>query len=160
MTDSFYAGGGIGLGPRPEPPARDPYPAPLVTSDQGVTGPDKRAVKALTELCRPFGWDTVVTYAEGCFPHATTGQPGPPRPSLAVRMERGREFAVAVYVGGSTWSWDTLSILRAGRIERHPQIGDFLDALFGVEQVIAFWPWAKCPVHSTAAWHPPYVRSW
>lgn len=147
MTDSFYAGGGIGLGPRPAVAEREPYPAPVVSSRDGVAGPDKKAVRDLARLAQAYCWTVEITYAEGCFPNAVNGSPGAVKPSLAVRMERGREFAVAVYVGGSVWSWDTLRILRGGRIERRQQIGEFLDALFGA-------------VQTQASWHPPYVRSW
>lgn len=160
MTDSFYAGGGIGLGPRPPVPPAPAYPAPSVTSRDGAMGPSKAAVEDLQALAPRFGWSVLVTYARGCFPHASTGRPGPERDSLAVRMERGREAAVAVYVGGSSWSWDTLSILRGGRIERYPQVGAFMDALFGTPCAVAPWPWAKSPVAGTYRWHPPYVRSW
>ena len=106
ITD--YAGGGIGLGPRPEPDPATPYPAPEITSEDGVAGPDKRAVVAMCKLAQDYGWTVRVTYARGCYPHASTGRPGPQRDSLAVRMARGPERAVAVYRSGSTWSWDTL----------------------------------------------------
>jgi hypothetical protein len=160
VTDSFYAGGGIGLGPRPEPAAREVYPVPEISSRDRAAGPDKRAVRDMVHLAEAYGWAVEVTYAKGCFPHAGTGRPGVPKESLAVRMERGRDFAVAVYVSGAAWSWDTLSILRRGRIERYPAVGVMLDALFGPLHEVELWPWAKCPVHRTAAWHPPYVRSW
>jgi hypothetical protein len=108
MSDYWYAGGGIGLGPRPAVPPAEPYPAPVVSSRDGAVGPSKTAVAALVKLAEAHGWVTEVTYAKGSFPHASTGRPGAPKESLAVRMARGTERAVAVYVGGSTWSWGTL----------------------------------------------------
>lgn len=142
MTDPIYAGGGIGLGPRVADYVREPYPEPEVTSRDGVAGPTKSAVESMVRAARAHGWAVEVTYARGCFPHATTGRPGPVKDSLAVRMEQGRDSAVAVYVGGSTWSWDTLLILRRGRIlsiprrgriERYSTVGAFLDALLETE---------------------------
>lgn len=162
MTDSFYAGGGIGLGPRPEPPAPPSYPAPDITSRDGAQGPDKAAVTALVRLAESHRWTVLVTYAKGYLQHATTGKPGTVRRgSLAVRMRRpGGQHAVAVYVDhGSAWAWDTLWIAGA-RLEKYGQIGAFQDALFGAVHIVATWPWAKCPMVTTAAWHPPYVRGW
>lgn len=108
MSDYWYAGGGIGLGPRPPVPLAEPYPAPVVSSRDGVQGPRKTAVASMVRLAESHGWTVAVTYAKGSFPHASTGRPGAPKESLAVRMARGPERAVAVYVGGSTWSWGTL----------------------------------------------------
>jgi hypothetical protein len=107
---TYYVGGGIGLGPRPAVAPAAPYPAPEVTSRDGVAGPVKSAVASLVTLAGTLGWSVDVTYARGCFPHATTGRPGPVRDSLAVRMARGPLRAVAVYAEGSTWSWSTLAI--------------------------------------------------
>lgn len=109
MTDSFYAGGGIGLGPRPPAAPVTPYPAPLVRSTDGVPGPVKTAVTGLVKLAEAAGWTVRVTYAKGWMPNTKTGRPGKaPKETLAVRMERGTERAVAVYAGASTWAWDTM----------------------------------------------------
>ena len=160
MTDQWYAGGGIGLGPRPPVPPADPYPAPVISSRDGVQGPRKTAVVALAKLAAQHGWDTEVTYAKGSFPHGATGRPGAPKESLAVRMARGTERAVAVYVGGSTWSWETLVVWSALGFWPYANVGMFQDMVFGMVQGCALWPWVKAPIMGTAMWHPPYVRSW
>lgn len=162
MTDSFYAGGGIGLGPRPEPPAPPAYPAPEITSRDGVTGPEKRAVVALEELARAHGWLTRVTYAKGHLQHGTTGKPGAVRDSLAVRMVRGAgDYAVAVYVDrGHSWSWETMWHAGQRKPVGYDTINTFLDAVFGPATLIAPYPWANCPMVTTAAWNPPYIRTW
>jgi hypothetical protein len=160
MSDYWYAGGGIGLGPRPPVPSAEPYPEPVVSSRDGVTGPSKTAVKALVKLAEAHGWATEVTYAKGSFPHASTGRPGAPKESLAVRMARGTQYAVAVYVGGSTWSWETLVLMSPLDFQMFSSLGAFMDYAFGLEQGCAIWPWARCPIMRTAAWHAPYIRSW
>jgi hypothetical protein len=97
-----------------------------------VAGPVKRAVGDLVALAGTLGWSVDVTYARGCFPHATTGRPGPVKDSLAVRMARGPLRAVAVYVEGSTWSWDTLAVQGSGAFPvRHSDLGRFMDGAFG-----------------------------
>jgi|SRR4051812_16152586 hypothetical protein len=134
-THTYYAGGGIGLGPRPAVAPANPYPVPEVTSRDGVAGPAKRAVDDLASLAGTLGWSVDVTYARGCFPHATTGRPGPVRGSLAVRMARGPLRAVAVYVEGSTWSWDTLTVQGSGAFPvKHSDLGHFMDGAFSPVQ--------------------------
>lgn len=160
MTDSFYAGGGIGLGPRPPAEPREPYPAPVISSRDGVQGPAKTAVRDLVRLAEAHGWKVEVTYAKGSFPNAATGRPGAPKDSLAVRMARPLEQAIAVYVGGSTWSWGTLVRSSPAAFRRHGTIGEFMDGVFGPVQAPAIWPWAGKPVVGTYKWHPPCIRSW
>lgn len=129
---TYYAGGGIGLGPRPEMAPAEVYPAPEVTSRDMVAGPVKSAVEDLADQAGTFGWSVDVTYARGCFPHATTGRPGPVRDSLAVRMARGNARAVAVHKGGASWSWDTLAHQTPGRWPvRYPDLSRFTDGVFG-----------------------------
>jgi hypothetical protein len=127
MPDALYAGGGIGLGPRPPAEPRELYPAPEVTSRDGVAGPEKRAVRDMVRAVGATGWAAKVTYAKGHVPHATTGRPGAePRESLAVRMWRGDQRAVAVYVDhGAGWSWDTLWIL-GEHPRKYPAVTAFL----------------------------------
>jgi len=93
----------------PYAPAVTSYPAPEVTSRDGVEGPSKRAVESLRKAAEAHGWSVVVTYSRGCFPHARTGRPGAVKDVLAVRMYRPGRQAVAVYSGGPTWSWGTLA---------------------------------------------------
>lgn len=128
--DAFYAGGGIGLGPRPVELAPERYPPPLVTSRDGVQGPTKTAVAGLVRLAEGHGWTVQVTYAKGYVQHAGTGKPSAqPRESLAVRMERAGHRAVAIYVDhGATWSWDTLLLLD-GATHRFTQVGKLKERL-------------------------------
>lgn len=111
-------------------------------------------------LAEAHGWAIRLTYAKGSFPNAATGRPGAPKESLAVRMARHGEFAVAVYVGGSSWSWDTLVRGTTERFERYATLGAFMDRVFGAGQTMASWPWTGKPLVGTYRWHPPWVRSW
>lgn len=131
-----YAGGGIGLGPIVAVAELEPYPVPEVTSRDGVDGPAKRAVDDLTRLAAVFGWQARITYARGCFPHAAHGTPGGVKDSLAVRLWRGQERAVAVYVGSEkAWAWDTLAYWRLGSQgwpQRAADLSSFVDMACGV----------------------------
>jgi hypothetical protein len=134
VSDYFYAGGGIGLGPGAPTAEREVYPAPEVSSRQGMVHSAKKAVWELETLARTLGWSVETTYARGCFPHATTGAPGPVKDSLAVRMTRGAVRAVAVYVGaGKTWAWDTLAVQVPGAWpDRFATLAGFVDGAFGI----------------------------
>lgn len=110
---------------RLEPEPERPYPAPEVTSRDGAPVPEKQAVSDLTQHAVLKGWTVVTTFARGCPPHATLGTPLAVRDSIAVRMFRETEQAVAVYNGGSTWAWDTLYV--NGR--RHETITALKEAL-------------------------------
>jgi hypothetical protein len=121
-----------GANPSPElsfarPPLKvlPDYPAPEVTSREGRSGPEKRAVQDLEAYARERGWKAWTTYARGHAPHATHGTPLKVADSLAVRMMRGQERAWAVYRGGSTWSWDTLYVNGC----KHESITAFKEAL-------------------------------
>jgi hypothetical protein len=139
MTDRFYAGGGIGLGPRPPMVERVPYPVPEVTSRDGMAIArmglieSKRAVMDLIKMVRTVSFEVVIQYARGYFPHATFGTPGELKESIAVRMDRGPVRAVAVYAGaGKAWSWDTLAIQGSGAWPRRfDSLTAFLDGLLG-----------------------------
>lgn len=152
--DPFYAGGGIGLGPRPETEEFEPYPDPLVTSAEGVPGPVKQAVDTMARMARAQGWTVVVTYAYGYTPHGATGRPAAkPTESLAVRMARKRDRAVAVYRAGSSWTWDTLYIWNADDRTKVPTKYDSVSD-FQVARGMAL------KASGTAAWNPPWIRSW
>jgi hypothetical protein len=115
-------------------PTWEPFPAPLVTSEDDQDGPGKTAVAGLVAMAAQWGWAVRVTYAKGWMTHGTTGRPSEhPRESLLVRMSRGDRRAVARYVdGGSSWSWDTL---RAWKVGEFPQavagFTEFQAAVFG-----------------------------
>jgi hypothetical protein len=134
MSDYFYAGGGIGLGPRVDVVDREPYPAPEVSSCSLVAVPNKKAVADLELLAEALGWSVETTYARGCFPHGATGAPGPVKDSLGVRMTRGTVRAVAVYVGaGKSWAWDTLAVQAPGAWpDRFASLASFIDGAFGI----------------------------
>lgn len=126
-----YAGGGIGLGPAVSLVELEPYPGPEVSSRDGVVGPDKTATAGLKRKAEGFGWSVEVTYARGCFPHATHGTPGAVKDSLALRMTRGTDRAVAVYSwAGTAWTWTTLAIQRPGAWPRRFEtVGVFQESL-------------------------------
>jgi hypothetical protein len=149
MPDAFYAGGGIGLGPAAPQPEVERYPAPLISSRDGVPGPVKRAVRDMERTMSMAGWSVMVTYAKGWIPHGSLGTPGTePRESLAVRMarENGRQRAVAVYVDhGASWAWDTLCVWRMdGRPRMCATVSAFYETMIGKPQ-------------GTAPWHAPWI---
>jgi hypothetical protein len=111
----------------------------------------------MVRLAKAHGWTVQVTYAKGHFPNGATGRPGPAKESLAVRMARPPEHAVAVYVGGSTWSWETLMVTTKSDIWRYPNLGMFMDMTFGLFQSVAPWPWVGKPMVGTYKWHPPWI---
>jgi len=114
------------------PPAgdREPFPAPTVSSRDGVF-PDSppRALASLQMALHAAGWRTLVQYAHGNMPHSKLGSPLAAKPSWALRLEReGRENgqsigAVAVYRGGA---WDALYTWSATQPHRKfPNITSF-----------------------------------
>jgi hypothetical protein len=122
-------------GPQPAPydpcvvsrlaaPEEQPYPAPTITSRDGVF-PDSppRAFIALQMALHAAGWRTLVQYAHGSMPHSTTSRPLAAKPSWALRLERGGIGAVAVYRGGA---WDALYTWSATQPHRKfPNITSF-----------------------------------
>jgi hypothetical protein len=88
---------------------RPAYPAPEVSSRDdiaalhgvahGVVWPG--AVEKLASDGCALHWDVRKTWARGCLPHATTGRPGAPEDSYAVRFARETWSAWAVYRGGA-----------------------------------------------------------
>ncbi len=114
------------------PPA-EPFPAPLITSEDGVDGPLKTAVADLERMAKVFGWSGRITYAKGWVMNQY-GRPGAePRGNLAVRLARGRERAVATYQeGSSSWTWDMLYLLAAGQAPRKATtLAEFQAMVFG-----------------------------
>lgn len=108
------------------------YPAPAVTSKDGLPGPAKAAVGDMETHAVLHGWNIRTTYAKGHVPHARLGTPSAtPRESLAVRMWRGEQRAVAVYVGaGKSWSWTTLYLWRLSEFPtKYINVTSFRDAL-------------------------------
>jgi hypothetical protein len=142
MTDSFYAGGGIGLGPVIPAYVREPYPAPELTAHPYAPDccPSKDAVSDLQDLAVLLGWEVKVTHARGCFPHASLGTPGGVQDSLAVRMRHGAQRAVAVYAGAGKWSWGTIARWDL----EHPRPPDRLAGITALESFLEFsslWGW-------------------
>lgn len=103
----------IGLGPSTseytETPVVTPWPAPEIASHEVPADYlGKSAVIRMATLAESKGWTVQVTHAKGSFP-SVGGRPGPARDSLAVRMWRREDRAVAVYVQCSkTWDWKLL----------------------------------------------------
>lgn len=128
----------IGLGPAwsiyTERPRLDPWPEPASPAVV-VDDFERPAVVALVALANAHGWIVKVTRAEGAWP--TVGQkPSRQRVSLAVRMHRDAQYAVAVYVEpiteGGTWAWETM-LFRIGEwIGKSFSIGVFMDEVFGL----------------------------
>jgi hypothetical protein len=102
---------------RPAPAAAQPYPAPTVTSRQGLFPDPPAAFKALQVSLTAAGWRTLVQYAHGCMPHSTLSTPLGAKDSWALRLEHpdGRH-ACAVYRGGA-WG----SLFTWGNGETHHQ---------------------------------------
>lgn len=136
----FYREGG----PRPAPydpmilarkyaePEVIVFPEPEVTSRDGAYGPAKRAVGDMESYALLHGWSIRTTYAKGHVPHARLGTPSAtPRESLAVRMDRGCQRAVAVYVGADkAWTWATLYIWHTGEFPtKYADVTSFRDAI-------------------------------
>lgn len=108
------------------------FPEPEVTSRDGAYGPAKRAVGEMESYALLHGWSIRTTYAKGHVPHARLGTPSAtPRESLAVRMDRGCQRAVAVYVGADkAWTWATLYIWHTGEFPtKYADVTSFRDAI-------------------------------
>lgn len=103
----------IGLGPSTseftETYASAPWPAPEIPGHEVPADYlGKRAVINLVYYAEDMDWSLKVTHAKGSLP-TVGGKPGPARDSLAVRMWRRQDRAVAVYcAGSSTWTWKVL----------------------------------------------------
>jgi hypothetical protein len=73
------------------------------------------AVKLAGEA-EEWGWRSLVQYARGCMPHATTGRPGAPAHTVAVRLgghARTDRQAYAIYrspVSRLAWTWSSVQI--------------------------------------------------
>lgn len=92
-------------------PEVPPHPAPEISSRDNVLPVEKKAVLDLQAFAAERGWSSMVQYARGSRPHAKTAAPGPQRDSLAVKLQNGGRFALAVYrEGASAWAWDTLYV--------------------------------------------------
>lgn len=142
MSDYWYAGGGIGLGPAVADYVRTAYPEPELPAHLQVITccPYRSAVTGLFSLAVERGWQVKITHARGCFPHATTGAPGGVQDSLAVRMRQGAQRAVAVYAGASTWSWGTIARWDMA----DPRTPDRFDSITAFQDFLDFssvWGW-------------------
>ena len=115
-------------GAAPVPATAEPYPAPLLTSDDPYDGPTSKPAADLLKLALSHGWTGRITYANGYVPHATTGKAGAaPKFSEALRLVRGDRHAVAVRLGGSwgsLWTWSGTQFFT-----RHKLLDEFKAAL-------------------------------
>ena len=126
-----WEGSGVPVGPvdfsRPVEPEPQVYPAPVLTSDMAAVIIPSQPAASLAELARSYGWDGMITFAEGNLPHATHGRPLALQKSEAVRLRRGDRRAVAVRRGGSwtsLWTWSTSQFFT-----RHATLEAFRTAL-------------------------------
>lgn len=111
---------------RPSDPEQQPFPAPLMTSDDELRLAVSQPANALLSMALVHGWLGVVTQAKGHVPHATHGRPSAQaKYSEAVRLHRGRQRAVAVRCGGtwaSLWTWsDAVFFTRHATLEAFKQ---------------------------------------
>lgn len=93
-----------------------PFPVPVVSSRDATVEPFPPVVLKLAGRAEAAGWSVYRQYAKGCTPHATTGRPGPVRPSFAFVMAHpdGRR-ACAVYMGQSKgFKWESMWVLEPG----------------------------------------------
>ena len=110
-TSEFTEGVHAPLWPAPEIPGHEVPPDYL----------GKRAVIDLVSTAEGFGWKVKVTHAKGSLP-SVGGMPGPARDSLAVRLWRGDDRAVAVYCAGSKdWTWKVCRRWRLGNFPTNVQ---------------------------------------
>jgi hypothetical protein len=115
-------------------PEREAWPEPEVINHE-VTKDylKKSAVVSMVKLAESLGWVVVVTHARGCLP-SVGGKPSRQRDSLALRMSRGQERAVAVYTDapteGATWSWDSMyRWINHSPLQRYASVTAFKKAL-------------------------------
>ncbi len=91
------------------------YPAPVVTSRDGGAPEAPAPFAKLAGRAKGAGWAVRAQYAVGCIPHATTGRPGPARPSYALVATRTGQRLVAVYQGQSKgFKWESMWALMEG----------------------------------------------
>lgn len=87
----------------------EPYPPPLVTSDDPLRCVAPGPVAELGKLAGLMLWNVQITYSEGHLPHARLGTPSEKAKKIwALRMARGAQRAVAVRTDGSwtsLWTW-------------------------------------------------------
>jgi hypothetical protein len=138
---------------------REPYPAPLLTSRDPVP-PGTVAQPVVLELARLFdvhGWQHMITFAEGYVPHAAYGTPSKlPKKSQALRLQRGRQQAIAMRLGAS---WDIFQARDAGRPSRYGTLEAFRDAMLGAVQACDKPPVSTlAPLHGCAVTGMKFVR--
>lgn len=127
-----WLGSGEPVGPvdfsREAEPAKQPYPAPSLTSADPLRKPTSAPAAGLLRLALSLGWDGAITQAEGHVPHSTLGTPGKAAKfSEAVRLRRDDRRAVAVRMGGSwasLWTWSPDQFFT-----RHSTLAAFQEAL-------------------------------
>jgi len=116
-------------GEAPAAADREPYPAPLHTSDMEPKDQVPAPVAGLKAYAEACGWRvSAPRQAIGFLPHATHGTPGDePKVSWSLRMMRGSRMAVAVRMGSSWssfWAWSDQEFFR-----RCGTLAEFREAL-------------------------------
>lgn len=79
----------------------DDWPAPEVPARPATDGEMPRAAKLAQRRAESAGWSVMATYARGTRPTGTANKPGAVVDSIALRLRRGRERAVAVWTDGA-----------------------------------------------------------
>lgn len=80
-----------------------PHPAPEVTAREATDDQTPKVAATFRKSAQEAGWEVTTTYARGC-PVDGHGKPGALCHSIALRMTRGAQYAVAIWtcpVGGS-----------------------------------------------------------
>lgn len=141
------------------PVEREPYPAPLYTSDAPAAGLEASGpARILAAVAARHGWTSRITFANGYLPHAAYGTPSKtPKKSEAVRLSRGAQRAVAVRMDGSwvslwTWGRDTF-------FTRSDTLEAFTTAITGAMQGCDKPPVSTlAPLHGCAVTGMRFVR--
>jgi hypothetical protein len=95
---------------------REPYPAPVRTSRQGVPLPQElpSAVEKLASFAREQRWEVIAQSSMGNVPHGSTGRPTALKRLAALRFGRhpsGRGAYVVYEAPAKTESWKPRSIM-------------------------------------------------
>jgi|ERR1044071_4109167 hypothetical protein len=117
------------VGDAPAPVARDPFPAPTLTSRDEPIASLPGPVALLAAEAAGLGWKLAGPWQSiGHTPHSIRGTPSAKAKTLwAMRLQRGKQSAVAVRTDGawtSFWTWSDEHFF-----QRHATLEAFKEAL-------------------------------